>query len=80
MQTQTTLFRTRIPQKRLTEASGILEQLGLTPGEAFNALLAQIILRRGLPFILTLEYQESASTLLTAAQQAQVWEETLGEY
>jgi addiction module RelB/DinJ family antitoxin len=77
MQAQTTLFRTRIPQKRLTEASGILEQLGITPGEAFNALLAQVILRRELPFALTLEHRDSP---LTAVQQAQVWEETLGEY
>jgi addiction module RelB/DinJ family antitoxin len=81
MSAQTMLFRTRVPEKRMAEASEILAGLGLNPGDAFNALLAQIVLHRGLPFPLRLnDRADDTRSLLTAQQQGQVWEESLGEY
>jgi addiction module RelB/DinJ family antitoxin len=51
----TTLFRARVPAKRLKRAEKILSGLGLKPSDAFNILLAQIELRQGLPFAVTRE-------------------------
>ncbi len=47
---QTELFRARVPAARLRKAEKILARLGMKPGDAFNMLLAQIELRQGLPF------------------------------
>ena len=83
MKAQTTLFRARVDQKRLADADAILNQLGLTPGDAFNALLAQIVLRRNLPFIVSLDSdprQTDASRLLNDSEQGRVWEEAFGDY
>jgi addiction module RelB/DinJ family antitoxin len=49
----TSLFRVRVPEKRLRKAEIILARLGMKPGDAFNMLLAQIELREGLPFEVT---------------------------
>lgn len=76
MASNTTLFRARVPSQRLKKAGKILEQLGLKPGDAFNMLLAQIELRKGLPF----EVSTHAVTLLTAENQATEWKESLGAY
>lgn len=72
----TTLFRARVPTKRLKKAEIILERLGLKPGDALNMLLAQIELRKGLPF----EVSTRPAELLTADQQATAWKEALGTY
>ncbi len=72
----TTLFRARVPTKRLKNASKILDQLGMKPGDAFNLLLAQIELRKGLPFEVTTQ----PSQLLSTEQQATIWTENLGAY
>jgi addiction module RelB/DinJ family antitoxin len=76
MSSTTTLFRTRVPEKRLKNAEKILKQLGLKPGDAFNMLLAQIELRKGLPFEICLQ----SASVLTAHQQAEAWTESLGAY
>lgn len=76
MASDTTLFRARVPSKRLRKAERILNQLGLKPGDAFNILLAQIELRQGLPF----EVTTKARGILTAEEQAQAWTDALGAY
>ncbi|WP_367872141.1 type II toxin-antitoxin system RelB/DinJ family antitoxin [Luteolibacter sp. Populi] len=70
----TTLFRARVPAKRLQKVEKILQRLGLKPGDAFNMLLAQIELRQGLPF------EVRTSPLLAPEQQAEAWTEAMGEY
>lgn len=72
----TTLVRARVPTKRFKNVSKILNRLGMKPSDAFNLLLAQIELRKGLPFEVTTQ----PSQLLSAEQQAGVWMENLGEY
>jgi addiction module RelB/DinJ family antitoxin len=76
MASNTTLFRVRVPAGRLRKAEKILDQLGMKPGEAFNMLLAQINLRKGLPFAVTTE----SARLLSAEEQAEVWTEAMGAY
>lgn len=72
----TSLFRSRVPAKRLRKVEKILAQLGMKPGDAFNMLLAQIELREGLPF----EVTTRPPVILTAEQQATEWQEALGAY
>ena len=76
MAANTTLFRVRVPAQRLKKAEKILDQLGLKPGDAFNMMLAQIELRKGLPFNLS----TIATPILTAEEQAAAWTETMGAY
>jgi addiction module RelB/DinJ family antitoxin len=76
MAATTVLFRSRVPAQRLKRAEKILEQLGMKPGDAFNMLLAQIELRKGLPFDVTI----SPAAVLSSAQQADQWTEALGAY
>ena len=77
MAMETVLFRTRVPSARLKHAEKILNRLGLKPGEAFNMFLAQVELRKGLPFEVT---TQPLVPLLSAEKQAEVWTQTLGEY
>jgi len=77
MAANTTLFRVRVPAQRLKRAEKILEQLGMKPGDAFNMLLAQIELRKGLPFDLT---TQKTSPVLSSDEQATAWTEALGAY
>ncbi|HEX4084710.1 MAG TPA: type II toxin-antitoxin system RelB/DinJ family antitoxin [Chthoniobacteraceae bacterium] len=76
MASGTTLFRARVPAKRLKNAEKILERLGMKPGDAFNILLAQIELRKGLPF----EVTTNIPPILPAEQQAAEWTEAFGAY
>ncbi len=84
MNAQTVLFRARVDENRLAEADGILARLGLTPADAFNAMLAQIILRRSLPFSVSLDSEprppERQEQLLDASAQGRIWEEAFGDY
>ena len=76
MASDTTLFRARVPAKRLKNAEKILERLGMKPGDAFNILLAQIELRKGLPFEVTTQ----VPPLLSPEEQAAEWTEEFGAY
>ena len=76
MAANTVLFRSRVPAQRLKRAEKILDQLGMKPGDAFNMLLAQIELRKGLPFDVTTH----PATVLSSGEQAAAWTEALGEY
>jgi addiction module RelB/DinJ family antitoxin len=75
MASESILFRTRVPARRLRKAEKILDRLGLKPSDAFNMLLAQIELRNGMPFDLT-----ATPRLLSAREQADAWTESLGAY
>ena len=72
----TVLFRARVPANRLKHAEKILERLGMKPGDAFNMLLAQIELRKGLPF----EVTTCPPSVLASEEQATAWTEALGDY
>lgn len=77
MATETTkLFRARVPATRLRNAEKILARLGMKPGDAFNMMLAQIELREGLPFEVTIRPPQ----VLSSEQQAAEWQEALGAY
>ena len=73
----TALFRARVPAQRLKNAERILAQLGMKPGDAFNMLLAQIELRKGVPFEITTQ----ARTMLSSSdEQGTAWTEAFGAY
>ncbi len=76
MTSTTTLLRTRVPSQRLKKAEKILAQLGMKPSDAVNMLLAQIELRKGLPFEVIAPHIQAIST----ERQAEVWTESLGAY
>ncbi len=76
MNETTTIIRTRVPVRRLRRAEKILQTLGLTPADAVNILLAQIEIRRGLPFEITTQ----PKPLLSMDEQATVWTEAFGAY
>lgn len=72
----TSLFRVRVPEKRLRKAEKILARLGMKPCDAFNMLLAQIELREALPF----EVTTRPPVVLDPEQQAAEWQEAFGAY
>ncbi len=76
MANSTVLFRARVAKTHLKGAEKILARLGLKPGEAFSMLLAQIELREGLPFAVTVKPPQ----VLSAEEQGAAWTEALGEY
>jgi addiction module RelB/DinJ family antitoxin len=76
MSEQTAVVRTRVPARRLQRAEKILQKLGLTPADAVNMLLAQIEMRKGLPFEVGLQ----SKPLLSAEEQAAEWTEAFGAY
>ena len=76
MNEATTKFSTQVPVKRLRRSEKILDKLGLTPADAVNMLLAQIEIRRGLPF----EVRTQWNPLLSADEQATAWTEAFGAY
>lgn len=76
MSESTTIVRTRVPVRRLQRAEKILHKLGLTPAEAVNMMLAQIEIRRGLPF----DVSTQPKPLLSAVEQATAWTEAFGAY
>jgi len=72
----TTLFRARVPARRLKNASKILDCLGMKPRDAFNIFLAQVEIHSGLPF----DVKAAARPLLSAEDQGKLWNDSLGEY
>jgi addiction module RelB/DinJ family antitoxin len=70
------LVRARVPAERLRNAQRVLDKMGLKTSDAINVLMAQIELRQGLPFDMTL----SVSETLAAEDQAAEWTEAFGAY
>jgi addiction module RelB/DinJ family antitoxin len=77
MAANTTQFRVRVPTQRLKSAEKILARLGMKPGDAFNMLLAQIELRKGVPFEIT---TRTGSMLSSSHKQGEEWTEAFGAY
>ncbi|NBR48652.1 type II toxin-antitoxin system antitoxin, RelB/DinJ family [bacterium] len=70
------LFRARVPADRLKKAEKVFAKLGMKTSDAFNIFLAQVELRKDMPFSIT----SKPEPLLTTTQQGKAWEEALGEY
>jgi len=70
------LFRARVPADRLKKAEKVFARLGMKTSDAVNIFLAQVELRKDMPFSIT----SKPEPLLTTAQQGKAWEEALGEY
>ena len=76
MVTQSTLFRARVPARRLKKVGRILQRAGLTTGEAVNVFLAQVEINNGLPFKVSAEpaQAEAGGGLLRSTEQTmQFW-------
>ena len=74
--TNSVLFRARVPADRLKRAEKVFARLGMKASDAFNIFLAQVELRKDLPFVIT----SKPEPLITTAEQGKVWEDALGEY
>jgi addiction module RelB/DinJ family antitoxin len=74
--TNSVLFRARVPADRLKRAEEVFARLGMKASDAFNIFLAQVELRKDLPFVIT----SNPEALLTTAEQGKVWEDALGDY
>lgn len=72
----TVLFSARVPTLRFRKAEKVLGKLGLKPEEAFNMLLAQIELRKALPF----DVKVNQTPVLSADAQAEEWTNAFGTY
>ena len=70
------LFRARVPADRLKKAEKVFAKLGMKTSDAFNIFLAQVELRKDMPFSITSKPEH----LLTTAQQGKAWVEAVGEY
>ena len=53
----TAVIKASVPAARLKRAGAVLEKLGLSPAEAFNLMLAQVEIQKGLPFVVSLQPQ-----------------------
>ncbi len=76
MSQATTTFKTKVPDIRLRKANAVLQKLGLSAGEAFNLMLAQIEIQKRLPFAVSLQPEP----LLDADEQAEEWTKVYGAY
>jgi addiction module RelB/DinJ family antitoxin len=74
--TNSVLFRARVPADRLKRAEKVFARLGMKASDAFNIFLAQVELRKDLPFVIT----SKPEPLLTTVEQGKVWEDALGDY
>ncbi len=74
--TNSVLFRARVPADRLKRAEEVFARLGMKASDAFNIFLAQVKLRKDLPFVIT----SKPEPLLTTVEQGKVWEDALGDY
>ena len=63
-------------QKNCQDIIDMIKQDGMKTSDAFNIFLAQVELRKDMPFSIT----SKPEPLLTTAQQGKAWEEALGEY
>jgi addiction module RelB/DinJ family antitoxin len=70
------LFRARVPADRLKRAEKVFARLGMKTGDAFNIFLAQVELRKDMPFSIS----TNPERLISTAEQGRSWEVSLGEY
>ena len=76
MSEPTTVFRARVPARRLQHAEKVLCKLGLKSPDAVHILLAQTEIQQGLPF----EIGAQPKPLLSSEVQAEAWTEAFGAY
>ncbi len=69
-------FQGPCASRSLENAEKVFARLGMKTSDAFNIFLAQVELRKDLPFVIT----SRPEPLLTTAEQGKVWEDSLGEY
>lgn len=60
---KTTTIQARIDPKLKEKGDAVLKKIGLTPSQAVNALYAQIVLQRGLPFALKIPNKETLQAI-----------------
>ena len=72
----TTLLRTRVNKQKLKQAEDVFQTLGLKPSDAVNLFLAQVALRKDLPFSVTTQPER----LQSDPAQAKAWNDAIGEY
>ncbi len=58
-----TTIQARIEPKLKEEGDAILKRIGITASQAINALYAQIVIRKGLPFELKIPNQASRAAM-----------------
>lgn len=74
--TSSTLLRARVDTDRYREAEQVFKQIGLKTSDAINVFLAQVALRKDLPFVVTTE----PGRLISDEEQAYAWDKEFGEY
>lgn len=72
----TMIIKARVPARRYRKAEKVLGKLGLNAEEAFNMMLAQIEMRKALPFDVAVRTPE----VLTAEEQSEEWTHAFGAY
>ncbi|OIP81440.1 type II toxin-antitoxin system antitoxin, RelB/DinJ family [Candidatus Peregrinibacteria bacterium CG22_combo_CG10-13_8_21_14_all_44_10] len=60
MATKTAMIRARMKPELKNKAETILESLGLKPTEAITMFYTQIVLKKGVPFSLDLETEDTS--------------------
>jgi RelB antitoxin. len=70
----TELFRVRIEQNLIAEASKITEEIGTTPGEVVRLLFKQMVKRRAIPFPLQADAPED-DILGPVERRSKLWDE-----
>lgn len=65
---KTDVLHTRIAPALKTQAESVLDQIGLSSSEAIRIFLKQVVLRKGLPFDVTIPNKVTAETLKKSEQ------------
>ena len=70
----TELFRVRIEQDLLAEASKVSEEIGIAPGDVVRLLFKQMVKRRAVPFPLTADTPED-EVVGPLERRVKLWDE-----
>ena len=70
----TELFRVRIEQDLLAEASKVAEEIGIAPGDVVRLLFKQMVKRRAVPFPLTADTPED-EVVGPLKRRVKLWDE-----
>jgi DNA-damage-inducible protein J len=73
------VVRARVDEKLKKGSEKILRQLGVSPTEAIRMFFTQIILRRGLPFPVSLQKDDNDDLLLSRAKRQATIESLYGD-
>ncbi len=60
---KTAVLHTRIDPKLKTQAEAVFEEIGLSSSDAIRIFYKQVVLRKGLPFDVSIPNKETAETL-----------------